>query len=106
MDTNAVGGSDTGTLGGGAGGSGASTVGEAFGGGGGGSGSGLGGAIFVDSGLNFSIRALSGVPTIFNTSNTTVQAGTAGTGGPGAENGLDGSALGNSIFLRQNSALT
>jgi hypothetical protein len=100
------GGSDAGNLGGGTGGTGASTVGSGFGGGGGGGGSGLGGAIFVDSNLNFTIQALSGIPTTFNTSNNTTLAGTHGTGGPGATNGLDGSALGNSIFMRTGSSLT
>lgn len=77
-----------------------------FGGDGGGGGA-LGGAIFVDSNLNFTLKALSGILTIFNTSNNTTQAGTGGTGGPGgATNGFDGSALGNSIFLRGNSTLT
>ncbi len=102
----ALGGSDVGNLGGGSGGAGASTVGSGFGGGGGGGGSGLGAAIFVDSNLNFTIQALSGVPTTFNTANNTTQAGTHGTGGPGGSNGSDGSALGNSIFLRASSSLT
>ena len=101
-----LGGVDTGYLGGGSGGAGASSVGSEFGGGGGGGGSGLGGAIFVDSGLNFTLQAFSGVPTIFNTSNNTTQAGTHGTGGPGGVDGLDGSALGNNIFLRSGSSLT
>ena len=104
--TNALGGTDTGSLGGGSGGAGANTVGSSFGGGGGGGGSGLGGAIFVDSNLNLTIQALSGIPTTFTTSNNTVQAGTGGTGGPDALNGLNGSALGNSIFLRAGSSLT
>lgn len=101
------GGTDTGNLGGGAGGSGANAVGSSFGGGGGGGGSGLGGAIFVDSNLNFTLQALSGIPTTFNTTNTTTQAGThgAGTSGGGSD-GSDGSALGNSIFLRTGSSLT
>lgn len=102
----ASGGSDLGNLGGGAGGIGANTVGSGFGGGGGGGGSGLGGAIFVDSNLNFTLQALTGVPTIFNTINTTTQAGIHGTGGPGGSDGLDGSAAGNSIFLRSGSSLT
>jgi hypothetical protein len=102
----ALGGVDTGYLGGGSGGTGANDYGAAFGGGGGGGGSGLGGAIFVDTGLNFTIEALSGVPTIFNTPNNTTQAGVHGTGGPGATDGLDGSALGNSIFLRAGASLT
>ncbi len=102
----ALGGSDTGSLGGGAGGFGANNVGVGFGGGGGGGGSGLGAAIFVDSNLSFTIQALSGVPTIFNTSSNTTQSGVHGTGGPGGSDGLDGSALGNSIFLRQGSSLT
>lgn len=98
-----VGGTDIGNLGGGAGGDGSVSN---TGGGGGGGGSGLGGAVFVDSGLNFTIQAMSGIPTIFNTINTTTQAGTHGTAGPGANDGLDGSALGNSIFLRTGSSLT
>jgi hypothetical protein len=102
----ALGGSDIGNLGGGSGGSGANTYGSGFGGGGGGGGSGLGGAIFVDSNLNLTLQAFSGIPTIFNTSNNTTQAGTHGTGGPGGSDGLDGSALGNSIFLRSGSSLT
>ncbi|MDR3477026.1 MAG: hypothetical protein P4M14_03240 [Gammaproteobacteria bacterium] len=101
---NALGGSDIGNLGGGSGGIGANTYG--FGGGGGGGGSGLGGAIFVDSNLNFTIQALSGIPTIFNTTNNTTQAGTHGTGGPEGSDGSDGSALGNSIFLRTGASLT
>lgn len=102
----ALGGVDTGYLGGGEGGFGASSVGTGLGGGGGGGGSGLGAAIFVDSGLNFTIQALPGVPTVFNTSNNTTQAGMHGTGGPEGSDGFDGSALGNSIFLRSNSSLT
>ncbi len=102
----AMGGSDVGNLGGGSGGFGANTAESGSGGGGGGGGSGLGGAIFVDSGLNFTIQALSGVPTTFNTSNNTTQSGSHGTGAPGGSDGLDGSALGNSIFLRSNSSLT
>ncbi|MBV8660790.1 MAG: hypothetical protein JO129_01425 [Candidatus Dependentiae bacterium] len=104
---NASGGVDTGNLGGGAGGRGADTVGVGFGGGGGGGGSALGAAIFVDSGLSFTIQALSGIPTTFNTSNNTTQAGIHGTGGAGGgSDGFDGSALGNSIFLRSASYLT
>lgn len=104
---NASGGSDIGNLGGGSGGGGANTVGSGFGGGGGGGGSGLGGAIFVDSGLNLTIQALPGIPTIFNTSNNTTQAGIHGSAGTGGgSDGFDGSALGNSIFLRSNSSLT
>lgn len=102
----ALGGSDIGNLGGGAGGAGANTFGSGSGGGGGGGGSGLGAAIFMDSGLNLTLKALSGIPTIFNTSNNTTQAGVGGTGGGGGSNGLDGSSLGNSIFLRANSSLT
>lgn len=102
----AMGGTDIGNLGGGSGGLGANTIGFGFGGGGGGGGSGLGGAIFVDSNLNFTIQALPGISTIFNTSNNTTQAGTYGTGGPGGSDGFDGSALGNSIFLRTGSSLT
>jgi hypothetical protein len=101
--SNASGGSDIGNLGGGSGGVGANTVGSGFGGGGGGGGSGLGGAIFVDSYLNLTVKALTGIPTTFNTSNNTTQAGTHGTG---ASDGFDGSALGNSIFLRTGSSLT
>lgn len=104
--SNALGGSDIGTLGGGSGGVGANSVGSGFGGGSGGGGSGLGGAIFVDSFLNFTIQALPGIPTIFNTTNNTTQAGIHGTCGPGGSDGLDGSALGNSIFLRAGSSLT
>lgn len=104
--SSASGGTDIGNLGGGSGGVGANTFGAGFGGGGGGGGSGLGAAIFVDSNLNFTLQALSGVPTVFNTSNNTTQAGTHGTGGPGGTDGLDGSALGNSIFLRTGSSLT
>ncbi len=102
----ALGGLDIGYLGGGAGGSGASSTGFGSGGGGGGGGSGLGGAIFVDSGLNFTIQALDGIPTVFNTANNTVQAGAHGTGGDGGTDGLDGSAAGSSIFLRAGSSLT
>lgn len=102
----ALGGTDIGNLGGGAGGAGASSYGAGFGGGGGGGGSGLGGALFVDNNLNFTIQAFAGIPTIFNTTNNSTQAGTHGTGGPEAEDGLDGSALGNSIFLRSGSSLT
>ncbi|CRX39203.1 hypothetical protein [Estrella lausannensis] len=103
---NAPGGVDVGNLGGGAGGFGASTVGQGSGGGGGGGGSGLGGAIFVDSNLNFTIRAFQGIPTTFNTSNNSVQAGIHGIGAPGGSDGNDGYALGNSIFLRTGSSLT
>lgn len=61
----------------------------------------------MDIDLNFTIQALPGVPTMFNTSNNTTQAGTHGTGGSGGgSDGVDGSALGNSIFLRTGSALT
>jgi len=102
----ALGGSDIGNLGGGAGGAGASSYGAGSGGGGGGGGSGLGAAIFVDNNLNFTIQAFSGIPTVFNTTNNSTQAGIHGTGGPGAEDGSDGSALGNSIFLRSGSSLT
>jgi len=108
-DSNASGGVDIGYLGGGSGGTGADSVGYEFGGGGGGGGgggSGLGAAIFVDSNLNFTIQALSGIPTTFNTSNNTTQAGIHGTGGSGGSDGSDGSALGNSIFLRTDSSLT
>lgn len=101
----ASGGTDTGNLGAGSGGTGANTFGS--GGGGGGGGSGLGGAIFVDSNLNFTLQAFSGIPTTFNTSNNTTQAGLAGTaGGGGGSDGFDGSAEGNSIFLRAGSSLT
>lgn len=105
--SNASGGSDLGNLGGGAGGTGASSVGSGFGGGGGGGGSGLGAAIFVDSNLNLTLQALPGIPTIFNTFNNQTQAGTHGTSSPGdTTEGIDGSALGNSIFLRAGSSLT
>lgn len=100
---NALGGTDTGNLGGGTGGTGDNTVGTGFAGGGGGGGSGIGAAIFVDSNLNFTIQALAGIPTTFNTSNNTTQAGTRGTGGIDS---TDGSALGNSIFLRSGSSLS
>lgn len=102
----AMGGIDTGGLGGGSGGIGSDTVGAGFGGGGGGGGSGLGAAIFVDSNLNFTLQAQQGIPTTFNTSNNTTQAGVHGNGGTGATDGTDGSALGNSIFLRTGSTLT
>jgi len=101
----ALGGTDIGNLGGGAGGAGSNNYGS--GGGGGGGGSGLGAAIFVDSGVNFTLQAISGIPTTFNTTNNTTQAGTRGTGGSGGgSDGFDGSALGNSIFLRAGSSLT
>lgn len=102
----AIGGLDIGNLGGGSGGAGANSVGSGFGGGGGGGGSGLGGAIFVDSGLIFTIQAFSGIPTTFNTTSNTTQAGVHGNGGSGGTDGTDGSALGNSIFLRSGSCLT
>ncbi len=103
----ASGGSDIGNLGAGSGGTGASSYGSGFGGGGGGGGSGLGGAVFVDSNLNLTIQAFPGIPTIFNTSNNTTQAGIHGTAGSGGgTDGFDGSALGNSIFLRTGSSLT
>ncbi|WP_157058193.1 hypothetical protein [Legionella adelaidensis] len=102
----ASGGNDTGNLGGGSGGLGANSYGMGLGGGGGGGGSGLGGAIFVDTSLSFTIQAFSGIPTTFNTTNNTTQAGTHGTGGPGGTDGTDGSAWGNSIFLRTGSSLT
>lgn len=102
----AQGGSDIGNLGGGSGGVGDSTLGFGSGGGGGGGGSGLGGAIFVDHFLNLTLQALPGIPTTFNTPNNTTQAGTHGTGSPGGSDGFDGSALGNSIFLRSGSSLT
>ncbi|HVT63480.1 MAG TPA: hypothetical protein VHD33_08355, partial [Legionellaceae bacterium] len=104
--TNALGGTDTGHLGGGSGGMGANATGVGFGGGGGGGGSGLGAAIFVDSNLNFTVQALSGASTTFNTPDNTTQAGIHGNGGPDGSDGLDGSALGNSIFLRTGSTLT
>ncbi|HEY5366684.1 MAG TPA: hypothetical protein VIL19_09420, partial [Casimicrobiaceae bacterium] len=104
--SNATGGSDIGNLGGGSGGNGANTYGSDSGGGGGGGGSALGGAIFVDSNLNFTLGALPGIPTTFNTANGTTQAGIHGTSGPGGADGTDGSALGNSIFLRTGSSLT
>jgi len=34
----------------------------------------------VDSNVNFTVQALAGIPTLFNTSNNTTQAGTHGTG--------------------------
>lgn len=103
----ALGGSDIGCLGGGSGGIGSNFYGSGFGGGGGGGGSGLGAAIFVDSNLNFTIQALTGIPTVFNTPNNSTQAGNHGTGSSGGiSDGFDGSALGNSIFLRTGSSLT
>lgn len=99
------GGTDVGKLGGGYGGAGAASFGPGSGGGGGGGGSGLGGAIFVDSGLSFTIEALSGIPTVFNATGNTVQAGAAGESGPEAGAAGSGSALGNCIFLRENSTL-
>lgn len=102
----AFGGADIGNLGGGSGGAGSNIYGSGYGGGGGGGGSGLGAAIFVDSGLNFTIQAFPGIPTIFDTLNNTVQAGVHGIGGPGGLDGIDGTALGNSIFLRTGSTLT
>jgi hypothetical protein len=61
----------------------------------------------VDHNLNFTVQAFSGVPTTFNTSNNTTQAGTHGSAGSGGgSDGFDGSALGNSIFLRSGSSLT
>lgn len=103
---NALGGVDQGALGGGKGGDGANNYGAGFGGGGGGGGSGLGGAIFVDTGVALTIQALPSIPTTFNTSNNTVQAGNGGTAGSGGgTDGLPGTALGNNIFLRSNSLL-
>lgn len=101
------GGSDTGKLGGGQGGQGASSTGVGFGGGGGGGGSGIGGAIFVDSGLNFIIQALSGSSTVFNASGNTVVAGNGGSaGGGGGSPGESGTTGGECIFLREGSTLT
>jgi hypothetical protein len=105
-DSSALGGTDTGNLGAGSGGAGANTFGSGSGGGGGGGGSGLGGAIFVDSGLSLIVKAIPGVPTIFNTSNNTTQPGNHGTGGPGGSDGTDGSPFGDSIFLRAGSSVT
>jgi uncharacterized protein with beta-barrel porin domain len=103
----ALGGSDLGNLGGGSGGVGANSLGSGSGGGGGGGGSALGGAIFVDSGLNFTLQALSGIPTFFTATNNTNQAGDSGSGGPGgATDGSPGTALGDCIFLRSGSSLT
>lgn len=105
----AQGGTDQGNLGGGSGGAGANNFGAGFGGGGGGGGSGLGGAIFVDSNVNFTIQAISGIPTIFNTTyaGQVTQAGAGGSGGSGGgAAGTAGSALGDSIFLRSGSTLT
>lgn len=105
--SSAPGGTDQGNLGGGDGGIGSDAVGTGFGGGGGGGGSGLGGAIFVDSELNFTIKALSGLPTVFNTTGNSTTAGTGGTGGDGGgTNGANGAALGDSVFLRSNAYLT
>lgn len=99
----ASGGIDEGQLGGGAGGDGGA---YGDGGGGGGGGSALGAAIFVDSYLNFTIQAISGTPTSFNTTNNTIQAGLGGAGASGASSGANGTALGTSIFLRTESSLT
>lgn len=105
--TSSFGGSDIEHLGGGSGGSGYDSTGPGAGGGGGGGGSGLGGAIFVDSNLNFTIKAFSSTPTVFNTSSCTVQGGLGGAAGSGGGNdGTPGSTLGNSIFLRTGSSLT
>ncbi|MBP6892079.1 hypothetical protein KBB68_00715 [Candidatus Babeliales bacterium] len=105
--TTASGGQDTGNLGAGAGGEGSSSTGVGFGGGGGGGGSGLGAAIFVDTGLNLTIQAFSGVSTTFTTNNNIVTAGIRGTAGSGGGvDGFDGQALGTSIFLRAGSSLT
>lgn len=101
-----VGGLDSGHLCGGYGGAAALDFGVNNGGGGGGGGSGLGAAIFIDSNLNLTIKALSSVPTTFNTQNNTTQAGIHGNGGNGGLDGTDGGSLGNSIFLRANSVLT
>ncbi|MBX9744938.1 MAG: hypothetical protein K2X08_07000 [Chlamydiales bacterium] len=60
----------------------------------------------MDSFLNFTIQAIPGIPTIFNTSNNTTEAGIYGTGGSGGSDGTNGSAWGNSIFLRTGSSLT
>lgn len=60
----------------------------------------------MDSGLNFTIQALPGIPTTFNTPSGTTQAGIHGTGSLEGSDGTDGSALGNSIFLRAASSLT
>lgn len=101
------GGSDLGNLGGGRGGDGANFTGSGFSGGGGGGGSGLGGAIFLDSNLNMTIKAFSGgTPTFFNASNNTIQPGIGGIAGFGGLNGTDGSASGNCIFIRTQSTLT
>lgn len=102
----ATGGIDTGSLGGGGGGMGNNSAGSNSGGGGGGGGSGLGAAIFIDSNLNFTLEAISGIPTSFNTYNNLVQAGAYGTGGDGGLDGTAGSALGEGIFLRSGSSLT
>lgn len=105
---NGVAGTDIGYLGGGAGGAGGNNAGFGSdgGGGGGGGGSGLGGAIFVDSGLNFTIAALSNTPTTFKALSNTVQEGVGGSaqGGRGSD-GNDGWALGSCIFLRTLSTL-
>ncbi len=103
----ATGGFDLLGLGGGSGGQGADCYSVGCGGGGGGGGSGLGGAIFVDTGLNLTIQAIPGIPTIFTATNNTVQGGAGGTGGPGdATNGFSGTPAGNDIFLRANATLT
>ena len=103
---NGTGGIDMGSLGGGSGGNGDPSYGFGSGGGSGGGGSGLGGAIFVDSNLNLTIQAFSGIPTNFNTSNNTTEAGNPGTPGPGGTSGNPGTSLGSSIFLRSGSLLT
>lgn len=100
-----MGGSDVGKLGGGSGGEGANFTGLGYAGGGGGGGSGLGGAIFVDRNLTLTIEALSGIPTYFSTLNNTVVAGSAGVGGSNAGDGLAGTALGENIFLREQSSI-
>lgn len=107
-----LGGSDVGYLGGGSGGGGESSYkkgvgGSGLGGGGGGGGSGLGPAIFVDRYLNLTFQALDGgVPTIFNMSNNTAQAGLGGVGSAEGLDGMDGASLSSSIFLRSGSLLT
>ncbi len=60
----------------------------------------------MDSNLSLIVKAISGVPTTFNTLNNTTQPGTHGTGGPGGSDGTDGSPFGDSIFLRTGSSVT
>ena len=103
---NAPGGSDIGNLGGGSGGFGADTYGSGFGGGGGGGGSGLGGAIFVDSNLNFTLQALAGMPTTSIPRTTRRRQAFMAPVAPVARTAPMGRHWGNSIFLRTGASLT